>query len=261
MPLQRWIIAGILTMGCIPSESYAGLLGSATDFAVLGGSTVTNTGPSVITGDLGVSPGTSITGFPPGIVSGVTHAGDAVASQAQLDVTTAYNALAAMAPMQDLTGQDLGGLTLTPGVYSFASTAQLTGMLTLNDLGNPNALFVFQIGSSLTTASLSSVVTINGGGLPGANVYWQVGSSATLGTNTAFEGHILALANITLDTGATILGGSALARTGAVTLDTNTITKVSAVPEPATISLLLAGVPLLGLVAVRNRLRDRPATP
>ena len=155
------------------------------------------------------------------------HAADAVALQAQNDLTTAYNAAAGLAPTQNLTGQDLGGLTLTPGVYFFSSSAQLTGTLTLNDLGDPNAQFVFQIGSTLTTASNSSVVTINGGSMPGCNVFWQVGSSATLGTGTAFEGHILALTSITLNTGATILDGSALARNGAVTLDTN-----SFVPKP-----------------------------
>ena len=138
-----------------------------------------------------------------------THAADAVALQAQNDLTTAYNAAAGLVHTQDLTGQDLGGLTLMPGVYFFSSSAQLTGTLTLNDQGDPNAQFVFQIGSTLTTASNSSVVTINGGSMPGCTVFWQVGSSATLGTGTAFEGHILALTSITLNTGATILDGSA----------------------------------------------------
>lgn len=223
------------------------LLGSAGDFAVIAGSTVTNTGPTVINGGhVGVTPGSAITGFLPGIVMPpyTIHAADAVSLQAQIDLTTAYNAAAGLPPEIDLTGQDLGGLTLTPGVYSFPSSAQLTGTLTLNNLGNPDAEFVFQIGSTLTTASNSSVVTINnGGGAGGCTVFWQVGSSATLGTGTAFEGHILALTSITMNTGATILEGSALARNGAVTLDDNTIT--NCIPEPSTMILALIGAALL----------------
>src|SRR6185436_16974021 len=164
-------------------------------------------------------PGTAVTGFPPGTVTGGTiHLNDASASQAQSDVTTAYNALAGTACNVDLTGQNLGGLTLTPGVYCFSSSAQLTGTLTLNALGNPNALFIFKIGSSLTTASSSAVQVINGG--INCNVFWQVGSSATLGTGTSFVGNILALTSITLTTG-TKLSGRALARNGAVTMDSH----------------------------------------
>jgi Ice-binding-like/SdrD B-like domain/Domain of unknown function (DUF4214) len=200
---------------------------TANTFAVLGGSTVTNTGPSVINGNLGVSPGSAVTGFPPGIVTppGTIHAADAVALQAQSDVTTAYNTLAGEASTQNLTGQDLGGLTLTAGVYTFTSSAQLTGALTLDFEGNPDALFVFQIASTLTTASNSSVITINSGGAAeGCEVYWQIGSSATLGTGTSFVGNIVALTSISLTTGANIVSGRALARNGAVTLDTNVIT-------------------------------------
>jgi len=201
-------------------------LGTASSFAVLGGSTVTNTGPSVINGDLGVNPGSAVVGFPPGIVTppGAIHIADAVAVQAQTDLVTAYNALASQPVTQDLTGQDLGGLTLTPGVYFFSSTAQLTGTLTLDFEGDPDALFVFQVGSALTTASSSSVVMINGDELTGCEVYWQVGSSATLGASTSFVGNIVALTSITLVTGANIESGRALARNGAVTLDTNVIT-------------------------------------
>jgi hypothetical protein len=229
-------------------------LGTAGNFAVLAGTTVTNTGPSVIDGgDVGVSPGTAITGFPPGatVPPFTTHSADADAAQAQLDLTSAYNAAAGLAPTQDLTGQDLGGLTLTPGVYFFSSSAQLTGTLTLNDQGNPNAQFVFQIGSTLTTASSSSVVTINGGAMPGCDVFWQIGSSATLGTGTAFEGHILALTSITMTTGATIIDGSALARNGAVTLDSNTITNCVSVPEPGT--FVMAGVAIVGMLVMKRR--------
>ena len=225
------------------------LLGTAGDFAVLAGTTVTSTGPSVINGgDVGVSPGTAITGFPPGIVVPpfTQHSADGVALQAQNDLTTAYDAAVALAFTQDLTGQDLGGLILTPGVYFFSTSAQLTGILTLDNEGDPDAEFVFQIGSTLTTASNSSVVTINGGATPGCTVFWQVGSSATLGSNTLFEGHILALASITLNTGASILEGSTLARNGAVTLDSNSITCcTAAVPEPATLTFALIGGALL----------------
>jgi hypothetical protein len=201
------------------------LLGSASSFAVLGGSTVTNTGATVLDGDAGVSPGTAMTGFleAPGPViflSGAIHAGDAVAAQAQSDLTTAYNALAGLPCNTNLTGQDLGGKTLAPGVYCFSSSAQLTGTLFLDAQGNSNAVFIFQIGSTLTTASNSSVVMINGGRV--CNVFWQVGSSATLGTGTAFAGSILAYASITLTTGVS-LSGRALARTGAVTMDTDTV--------------------------------------
>lgn len=199
-------------------------LGTSGSFAVLGGSTVTNTGASVITGNLGVSPGSSVTGFPPGIVAGGTiHAADGVAAQAQNDLTTAYNTAAGMPCGTDLTGQNLGGLTLTPGVYCFTTSAALTGTLTLDFQGNPSAFFLFKIGSTLTTASASSVLLTNTGGSSCAsNLFWQVGSSATLGTGSTFAGNILALSSITVTTGAG-LTGRALARNGAVTLDTNTV--------------------------------------
>jgi Ice-binding-like len=244
----------------LPAKAVTITLGTAGDFAVLAGSTVTNTGPSVIDGgSVGVSPGSAITGFPPGSVTPpyTIHSADAVAAQAQTDLTTAYNAAAGLAPTQNLTGQDLGGLTLVPGVYFFSSSAGLTGTLTLNAQGDPNAQFVFQIGSTLTTASNSSVVTINGGPMPGCTVFWQVGSSATLGTGTSFEGHILALTSITMTTGANILDGSALARNGAVTLDDNHITNcVAAVPEPATLTIFLVGAAILGLSARGKPLRS-----
>jgi hypothetical protein len=201
------------------------VLATAQSFAVLGGSTVTNTGATTVYGNLGVDPGSAVTGFPPGLVAGGTiHTGDAVAIQAQSDTVTAYKALAGEALTVDLTGQDLGGKTLTPGVYHFSSSAQLTGALTLNAEGNPSAVFVFQIGSTLTTASNSSVLVINGG--QDCNIFWQVGSSATLGTTTAFKGNILALTSITLDTGATV-SGRTLARNGAVTMDANHVSTLT----------------------------------
>jgi hypothetical protein len=222
--LRLAVGAGLASLLCGPPQASAQTapsLGSAQSYAVLGGSTVTNTGPSLITGDLGVSPGSAVTGFPPGIVvSGTIHAADAAALAAQASLTTAYNSLVSQACTLDLTGQNLGGLTLTPGVYCFSTSAQLTGTLTLNAQGNANAVFIFRIGSTLTTASGSSVVQINGGNL--CNTFWQVGSSATLGTTTSFTGNILAQTSITLTTGASI-AGRALARTGAVTLDTNTV--------------------------------------
>jgi hypothetical protein len=196
-------------------------LGTAGSFAVLAGSTVTNTGPSVANGDLGVSPGTAVTGFPPGTVNGTIHAADAVAGQAQTDTTTAYNDAAGRTPAVSVSG-DLGGSMLTPGVYKSSSSLGLTGDVTLDAQGDSSAVFIFQVGSTLTTASNSRVVLV--GGANACNVYWQIGSSATLGTNSTFNGTILALTSITLNTGANI-DGAALARNGAVTMDDNVITR------------------------------------
>jgi len=195
-------------------------LGTAQNFAILGASAVTNTGPTIINGDLGVSPGTAVTGFGPGIVNGTIHAADAVAAQAGNDANTAYNSLAGQPCNTILTGQDLGGLTLTPGVYCYASSAQLTGTLTLNGQGNPNAVFIFKMGSTLTTASKSSVVLVNGS--TACNVFFQVGSSATLGTGTQFIGNIFALASVTLTTNVNVFG-RAVGLNGAVTLDSNVV--------------------------------------
>jgi Ice-binding-like len=215
-------------------------------FAVLAGSTVTNTAtPTIVTGNLGVSPGSAVTGFPPGIVTGGSiHQDDAVAASAQSDLTTLYNSLAGTGCNSNLTGQDLGGKTLTPGVYCFSTSAQLTGTLTLDAQGDPNAVFVFQIGSTLTTASASSVLLINGAS--SCNVFWQIGSSATLGTGTSLAGTIAALTSITLNTGAS-LSGRALARNGAVTLDDNNVAVCSGgvgLPPP------VAAVPALSTWAV-----------
>jgi hypothetical protein len=192
-------------------------LGTAGTYSVLGGQTVTNTGPSVLSHNVGVSPGTAITGFPPGLALGDTHAADAHALQAQSDLTTAYNDAAGQAPDASIAG-DLGGLTLEPGVYNASSSIGLTGTLTLDAQGDPDAVFIFQVGSALTTASDSTVALLNDA--QACNVFWQIGSSATLGTNTTFVGTIMALTSISVTTGTTV-DGRALARNGSVTLDSN----------------------------------------
>lgn len=206
-------------------------LGTAETFAVLGASTVTNTGATQIRGNLGVAPGTAIVGFPPGIVEiGTIHAGDSVAMQAQADLTTAYNAFAGLPCKFNLTGQDLGGLTLTPGVYCFDTSAQLTGTLVLDFQGSTKATFVFQIGSTLTTASSSMVSLANC--TKHCEIFWQVGSSATLGTSSKFSGNIMAQASITITTNV-VMCGRALAETGAVTMDTDMVFFMGSLTPPA----------------------------
>jgi len=249
--ITKLLFICLLVLTLLPFSAYATIvdLGTAGNFGVLAGSTVTNSGPTTIVGDLGVWAGTEITGFfdtvendGPGTFTGTSHQGDAVAQTAQGDLTTAYNALAGMALTTTLTGTDLGGLTLPSGVYFFSSDAQLTGTLYLDAGGSDDAYWVFQIVSALNTAPGSAVQLINAGPSGGKSdgVFWQVGSSATLDTTTAFIGNILADQSISLNTGAT-LDGSALARIGEVTLLSNTI-----VPEPATMCLLgLGGLGLL----------------
>jgi hypothetical protein len=216
-------------------------LGAARSFAALAGSTVDSTGLTVVTGNVGVSPGTAVTGFPPGTLTGAIHAGDVAAAAAHADASLAYAFLKGMPsiPANNRSGVDLGGLTLSPGVYTFDTSAQLTGDLTLDAGGDSGALFVFQIGSTLTTSSNSHVTVINGGAnYDESNVFWQVGSSATLGSGTAFTGNILAYASITLVTGATMTG-DALALVGGVTLQSNVVTS----PAPAAPPVQVPGTP------------------
>jgi Ice-binding-like len=219
-------VAAVLALGIVPAAAQAAPvnLATASPFVVLGGAAVTNTGPSVLKGGLGVSPGTSLTGFSlPATVTGATHENDAVASQAQADLTTAFGVAGGqeVLPGNELTGIDLGGLSLTPGTYNYSSSAQLTGGLTLDAQGNPNAEFVFVIGSTLTTASASSVNLINGASP--CNVYWRIGSSATFGTTTHFQGNVLAHKDISVNDGVHVDGR--LLAGGAVTLINDVLDK------------------------------------
>jgi Ice-binding-like/Bacterial Ig-like domain len=219
-----WTFTTSVTCVVLPPPSG---LGTACTFGILGATpVVSNTGPSDVTGDVGIWPAASITGFPPGTLTGTLHAGDATAMTAQADLTTAYNnASGLVAPPPVLTA-DIGGQTLPPGVYKATTTLGITGILTLDGSTNPNGVWVLQVGSALTTAAggagtpASQVVLI--GGASAHNVFWVIGSSATLGTNSIFQGTIMAKASITLGTGAT-LDGRALAETGAVSLGTNAV--------------------------------------
>ncbi len=234
-----WPVAVLVPIGAVSvfllAQAPAGAavapvgLGTAGSFAVLAGSTVTNTGPTILNGDLGVSPGTAITGFPPGIVNGATHDDDGVAAGAQSDLTTAYNDAAGRTPAASLGGFIGAGQTLLPGVYKATSSLDVGGSLILDAAGDPNAVFIFQVGSTLVTDSASHVILT--GGAQACNVFWQVGSSATLGTGSIFQGSVLALTSITVTTGDTVVG-RALARNGAVTLDDDTFTVPSCAIPP-----------------------------
>jgi len=237
MALAGLGLVSTLTLGALSSASAATVidgpinLGTAATYGVLGSSTVTNTGPTIVNGDLGLSPGTSITGFggaPNGIVNGTVHATDAAATQAQSDTTTAYNVAASLTPTT--TGiSELSGLSLTPGVYTGGALAlSNNGALTL--AGSANSVWVFQAASTLTIGSATRI-TITGGA-SACNVFWQVGSSATIGTAAQFQGTVLADQSITATTSATIVG-RLLARNAAVTLDTNTITAPTGCTPPA----------------------------
>ncbi len=198
-------------------------LGAASNFAVLAGSTVTSTGPTIIHGDLGVSPGSAVEGFPPGTVSGTQHVTDTTAAAAIGDLTVAYNGAAGRTLCPITTAGNLGGQTLAPGLYKSTSGLEVTsGDLTLDAKGNVNAVWIFQMASTLTTTEGRAVILA--GGARASNVFWQVGTSASLGTNSTFVGTIMADQSISLDTGA-VLQGRALARIGAVTLDASTVNR------------------------------------
>jgi hypothetical protein len=223
------ILGGAIEAGAAPEAQAPVGLGTAKSFAVLAGTTVTNTGHSVISGDLGVSPGSAVTGFPPGkVIHGTEHVADAVALQAQSDLTTAYDDAAGRTPVT-VVSTDLGGQTLAPGVYKSTSGLGLTGTVTLNAHGNSHAVFIFQAASTLITASSSTVDLV--GGAQACNVFWQVGSSATLGTDTTFVGNILALTSASVQTRTTV-DGRVLARNGQVSLDDNTITAPTCKTSP-----------------------------
>jgi len=217
------VVTAAVVAGAWPTAAFAATqprLGTALNFAAIAGSTITNTGPTVIKGNVALNPGSAITGFPPGI-SAVRNIADANAVKAKTDLVTAFTDAASAPSTSNLTGKNLGGLNLTAGVYSFSSSAQLTGKLTLSGTG----VFIFRIGSALTTATASAVLLRNGA--QACAVYWEVGSSATLGSATQFQGNLMALTSITMVTGANIITGRAMARNGALTLDTNQITPPS----------------------------------
>jgi hypothetical protein len=227
------VVVGVAVM--VPSgvaEAAQAPVGLGTDatYSVLGGQTVTNTGPSTLSGDLGVHPGSTDPGFPPGIVGGVVHLADAPALQAQTDLTTAFNDAAGRTPFTVESNPDIGGQTLNAGVYR-AGAMGLTGTVTLNGQGNANAVFIFQASSTLITASSSTVSLI--GGAQACNVFWQVGSSATLGSTTKFIGTILAATSISLNNGVSV-NGRALAGTGSVTLINDTFTGPTCATTPGT---------------------------
>jgi hypothetical protein len=216
--------AGYLLLTQSGCNSGAVALGSAASFAVLAGSTVTNTGSSVVTGDVGVSPGAAIVGFPPGQVNGgATHAADSASAAAMAALTVAYNCAAGRTTGAVSVAGNIGGQTLTAGLYkSTSSLAISSGDLTLDARGDPNAVWVFQVASTLTTTSGRQVIL--SGGARASNVFWQVGSSATIGTTSVFVGTIMADQAVTLNTGSS-LNGRALARIGAATLDSCTVTR------------------------------------
>jgi hypothetical protein len=227
------MVAVVLAAGCkkdetkvpnqkIVMESIA--LGSASGFAVLAGAAVTSTGETVITGDLGLSPGTSVGGFPPGILNGTLRINDEIANKSKLDLTTAFNDAAGRTSKDMVTlDGNIGGLTLTPGLYKSTSSLEISsGDVTFDAKGDADAVFIIQIASTFTTTPGRKVIL--SGSASASNIFWQVSSSASFGTTTVMKGTIMALESITFDTGAT-LDGRALARNGAVTMEGNTIVK------------------------------------
>lgn len=295
MKFTTLIWPALLSLASASSQAVTGVLAPELgSFAVLGAAAVTNTGPTNLKANLGVSNNASITGLTgffgtlandgPGLATGAIHQGDAFATLADAQLTSAMNSLALMGPGTTL-GADLTGLTLLPGTYTvLAGTSNLTGAMTLHGGGNANAYWVFQLPSTLITSAASAISLINTGA--GAGVFWNVGSSATLGANSTFQGNVLASASITMNSGVTLGCGRALAHTGAVTLIADTVnagdcmgsvaagshglsgglelteigglpkamafSPVTAVPEPASYALLLAGIGFIGLYLKRR---------
>lgn len=243
------LLAALLTFATGGLQA-AHLLGSAQSLAVFGNTSVSNTGATVLTGDLGVNLAAPV-GFPPGIVTGATHSMDATTALVRTDALAAFDALNDLPFDQDLSGTDLGGLTLDPGVYFYSAAAVMNGVLTLDGQNQVDPLFVFQIGSTLGTASPSSFNLINGA--TADNIWFTVGSSSTLGTGTTFSGNILALASHTVGAGVTV-DGRVIAINGAVTLASNLITvPVAAIPEPAGAAALFATLALAAATGRRAR--------
>ncbi len=233
-------IVGLLGIGSAGAAEAPVGLGVATSFAILAGAGITNTGATTIDGDVGTYATTATTGFGTVVQTGVNHGGDAVTQQAKLDLVTGYNDAAGRGPVTAATPVDLAGQVLTPGVYR-SGTIELSGTLTLDAQGDPNAVFVFQAASTLVTASASTVNVINTGGFGACNIYWQVGSSATLGSASNFVGSVLASDSISLDAGA-VVAGRLLAQTGAVTLINNTITNTACAAVAPTTTTTTAAV-------------------
>jgi type VI secretion system secreted protein VgrG len=252
MLLPKILFAGLLIIVAADSASAGAIpvdLGAAAGFAVLAGSAVTSTGDTVVDGNLGIWPSAAVTGFPSGVImNGNLYAGDTIAMQAQAGLMSAYQQASDETGAQSLTGQDLGGMTLDPGIYAFLASAQLTGTLTLDAAHISNAVFIFQIASTLNTASGAVVHLLNFA--PGDQVIWQVGSSATLGSGTAFAGDLLVLTSITLDAGAGVTCGGAFAVDGAISLQDNSISMSGAacpsedvqVAEPSSLALFLTAI-------------------
>jgi Ice-binding-like/WxL domain surface cell wall-binding len=230
--LSAILVGGLVALGSHTGDAQAALgpapvsLGAAGSFGVLAGSTVTSAGFSTVGGDIGVSPGTAVTGFPPGTLTGMQHDGDATGAAAHADLASAYGDAVGRSPAAPITG-DLGGVTLTPGVYAAGAALTLAGNLTLDARGNPAAVFILQAGSTLGTAAGSHVNLA--GGAQACNVFWQVGSSATLGASSLLNGTIIASTSITMGDGVTI-DGRALARDGAVTMINDTVNAAPCTP-------------------------------